>query len=362
MFTRTKHGADKLARALEARRHRRVAIHGNKSQSARTRALAEFKDGDGAGAGRHRHRRARHRHRPAAARGQLRPAERAGGLRAPHRPHRPRRRRPARRSRWCASTRHAFLRDIERLIKRDDPARGRRGLRARSQCGRAAGVQAARAAVAASKVSAMAVARRDPPAATARKRAATAIRGPATASSIKASRADRAIARRARQARRQAFARATPTVRRRETRPSILAAPTRARHKGSVVVPKVAMGRVDRRSRATAKPERARPGRSQQFGSAHRWRSGADRRKRALTGLLAHRPRRSNHHSLAAAPSLRAVSFAAKRTTRPLHGRGGSAARHPSHGMRCVVELFAFRIALHTKGRRHAGSGQLHRR
>ena len=38
-----------------------------------------------------RHRRARHRHRPAAARRQLRDAERAGRLRAPHRPHRPRR-------------------------------------------------------------------------------------------------------------------------------------------------------------------------------------------------------------------------------------------------------------------------------
>ena len=69
-----------------------LAIHGNKSQGARTRALAEFKDAQPAGAGRHRHRRARHRHRPAAARRQLRPAQRAPRLRAPDRPHRPRRR------------------------------------------------------------------------------------------------------------------------------------------------------------------------------------------------------------------------------------------------------------------------------
>ncbi len=39
-------------------------IHGNKSQTARTRALADFKSGKLQRAGRHRHRRARHRHRP----------------------------------------------------------------------------------------------------------------------------------------------------------------------------------------------------------------------------------------------------------------------------------------------------------
>ena len=46
VFTRTKHGADKLARALEARGIVAAAIHGNKSQNARTRALAGFKDGN----------------------------------------------------------------------------------------------------------------------------------------------------------------------------------------------------------------------------------------------------------------------------------------------------------------------------
>jgi ATP-dependent RNA helicase RhlE len=46
VFTRTKHGADKLARALEADGIVATALHGNKSQNARTRALAGFKDGD----------------------------------------------------------------------------------------------------------------------------------------------------------------------------------------------------------------------------------------------------------------------------------------------------------------------------
>lgn len=45
VFTRTKHGANKLARQLEAEGISAAAIHGNKSQGARTRALAEFKQG-----------------------------------------------------------------------------------------------------------------------------------------------------------------------------------------------------------------------------------------------------------------------------------------------------------------------------
>jgi len=46
VFTRTKHGANKLAEQLNDDGIRALAIHGNKSQSARTRALAEFKTGD----------------------------------------------------------------------------------------------------------------------------------------------------------------------------------------------------------------------------------------------------------------------------------------------------------------------------
>jgi len=45
VFSRTKHGANRLCRYLEARGIKAAAIHGNKSQAARTRALAEFKDG-----------------------------------------------------------------------------------------------------------------------------------------------------------------------------------------------------------------------------------------------------------------------------------------------------------------------------
>jgi ATP-dependent RNA helicase RhlE len=42
IFSRTKHGADRIVKQL-ARRHPANAIHGNKSQPQRERALAEFK-------------------------------------------------------------------------------------------------------------------------------------------------------------------------------------------------------------------------------------------------------------------------------------------------------------------------------
>ncbi|MCB1554627.1 MAG: DEAD/DEAH box helicase [Xanthomonadales bacterium] len=45
VFSRTKHGADKLCRVLCAAGHKAMAIHGNKSQSARIRALDDFKSG-----------------------------------------------------------------------------------------------------------------------------------------------------------------------------------------------------------------------------------------------------------------------------------------------------------------------------
>jgi ATP-dependent RNA helicase RhlE len=45
VFTRTKHGANRLARQLEQDGLSTTAIHGNKSQGARTRALADFKEG-----------------------------------------------------------------------------------------------------------------------------------------------------------------------------------------------------------------------------------------------------------------------------------------------------------------------------
>jgi ATP-dependent RNA helicase RhlE len=45
VFTRTKHGANRLASQLEADGISATAIHGNKSQGARTKALADFKAG-----------------------------------------------------------------------------------------------------------------------------------------------------------------------------------------------------------------------------------------------------------------------------------------------------------------------------
>ncbi len=91
VFTRTKHGADRVVRGLERDGIGSAAIHGNKSQPQRERALAAFRAGtcrvlvatDIAAA--------RHRRRRRVPRRQFRPAERAGGLRSPHRPHRPRR-------------------------------------------------------------------------------------------------------------------------------------------------------------------------------------------------------------------------------------------------------------------------------
>ena len=44
VFSRTKHGANRIVKNLEAKGIRSAAIHGNKSQGARTRALANFKD------------------------------------------------------------------------------------------------------------------------------------------------------------------------------------------------------------------------------------------------------------------------------------------------------------------------------
>ncbi|KFZ39061.1 RNA helicase [Shewanella mangrovi] len=45
VFSRTKHGANRLAKKLESTNIQAAAIHGNKSQGARTKALADFKSG-----------------------------------------------------------------------------------------------------------------------------------------------------------------------------------------------------------------------------------------------------------------------------------------------------------------------------
>jgi ATP-dependent RNA helicase RhlE len=46
VFTRTKHGSDRVARHLEKAGKKVAAIHGNKAQNARTRALEGFKSGE----------------------------------------------------------------------------------------------------------------------------------------------------------------------------------------------------------------------------------------------------------------------------------------------------------------------------
>lgn len=46
VFSRTKHGANRLVAQLDKAGIKAAAIHGNKSQGARTRALQEFKDGE----------------------------------------------------------------------------------------------------------------------------------------------------------------------------------------------------------------------------------------------------------------------------------------------------------------------------
>jgi ATP-dependent RNA helicase RhlE len=45
VFTRTKHGADKVVRSLQKAGHTADAIHGNKSQNQRERVLADFRNG-----------------------------------------------------------------------------------------------------------------------------------------------------------------------------------------------------------------------------------------------------------------------------------------------------------------------------
>lgn len=46
LFSRTKHGADRITRNLTKRRIRAVAIHGDKAQNQRQKALTQFKEGE----------------------------------------------------------------------------------------------------------------------------------------------------------------------------------------------------------------------------------------------------------------------------------------------------------------------------
>ena len=98
------------------------AIHGNKSQGQRERALAGFRNGKVARAGRDRHRGPRHRrrrHHPRRSTSTCPTSRRAtstasAARRAPGRPASP--------SRFCAPDERAFLRAIERLIRQQIPA------------------------------------------------------------------------------------------------------------------------------------------------------------------------------------------------------------------------------------------------
>jgi ATP-dependent RNA helicase RhlE len=122
VFTRTKFGANSVAEFLTKNGIEAMALHGNKSQSARTQALAGFKSGD-------------IRALVAtdiAARGididelphvvnyEIPNVQRR--LRPPHRPHRPRRQRAARPSAWCAWTKKASCRRSSASPSRDPGA------------------------------------------------------------------------------------------------------------------------------------------------------------------------------------------------------------------------------------------------
>ncbi len=92
VFTRTKHGADKVARGLAKAGIPADSIHGNKTQAARQRAAGPVQAAQAAGPGGDRHRGPRPGHRSDFARRELRLAQRSRGLRPPDRPHRPGRR------------------------------------------------------------------------------------------------------------------------------------------------------------------------------------------------------------------------------------------------------------------------------
>ena len=121
VFTRTKHGANRLAEQLERDGIAATAIHGNKSQGQRVRALDDFKAGRVADPRRHRDRGPRPRHRRPAARRQLRAADGrrrttstgSAGPAAPAWKATP--------SRSSASTRSALLREIEAVLRQPIP-------------------------------------------------------------------------------------------------------------------------------------------------------------------------------------------------------------------------------------------------
>ena len=89
VFVRTKRGADRLVKRLGRQKIQAVAMHGNKTQSQRRRALAGLRARRLRHPGRHRRRLPRDRRRGHHPRDQLRRPRGPRHLRAPHRPHRP---------------------------------------------------------------------------------------------------------------------------------------------------------------------------------------------------------------------------------------------------------------------------------
>ncbi len=85
VFTRTKHGADKVVRMLQKNHVKAEAIHGNKAQNARQRALANFKAQTTRVLGCNRYRRPRHRCGRYGIRHQLRDTEHSRNIRPSHR-------------------------------------------------------------------------------------------------------------------------------------------------------------------------------------------------------------------------------------------------------------------------------------
>ena len=131
VFTRTKHGANRLCERLEKDGLTAAALHGNKNQGA-----GRLQGRQRARAGRHRHCRPRHRHRKPAPRHQLRTAQRARRLCAPHRPHRSRRRRG--RGHLAGRPRRARLPQADRTAHSPDHSGVRnRGLHPQRQARRA---------------------------------------------------------------------------------------------------------------------------------------------------------------------------------------------------------------------------------
>ena len=126
MFTRTKRGADRLARDLKAEGVKAAAIHGDLPQREREKALADFTSGQPARAGGHRRRRPRARHRRRRDRHPLRPGPGAQGVPAPVRAAPPA---PASRAWWsrcCCGTRSSRSRRLTTRLRH--PPADRRGV------------------------------------------------------------------------------------------------------------------------------------------------------------------------------------------------------------------------------------------